>query len=422
MAAVADRYDVIVVGARCSGSTLAALLGRAGLRVLAVDQARFPSDTLSTHVIFDDSFTVWEQAGAWPRVQGIGAVEMPWIDWRRTAPSTDLSGNVLGVSGRNYTLGLRRVLLDQALLENALETPGVTVLTSTKATEVLFEDGRVAGLAYERERGRRETARAPLVVGADGRFSLVARAAGAPAYNVVPAVNFPFYTYLTGVIPQEPPVFELYESPQSGMIMVTHCEGDVFMAVVYTPQAQWEEFRKDHERLFWERLRAEPRIWPRLEGAEAIAPIRGRGDMTNFLRVCGGPGWALVGDSGQFKDPIFGQGIGDASRSCALLAEQILRAAGGEVGWDEAMALYHAYRDADILPRFDMMIRRRPHGVDPDDFEVFAREVGRSPEWSGRYLNVFTHAVPLNSVFNADAMARFQAEVLGAPAAMQVAS
>ena len=66
---MSDRYDVVVVGARVAGSTLAALLGKAGVSVLVLDQARFPSDTLSTHVIFDDSFSVWEDAGAWPRIR-----------------------------------------------------------------------------------------------------------------------------------------------------------------------------------------------------------------------------------------------------------------------------------------------------------------------------------------------------------------
>ena len=44
-------YDVIVVGARCGGSPTAMLLARKGYRVLLVDKATFPSDTMSTHVM-----------------------------------------------------------------------------------------------------------------------------------------------------------------------------------------------------------------------------------------------------------------------------------------------------------------------------------------------------------------------------------
>jgi 2-polyprenyl-6-methoxyphenol hydroxylase-like FAD-dependent oxidoreductase len=44
-------FDVIVVGARCAGSPTAMLLARKGYRVLAVDRASFPSDTVSTHLV-----------------------------------------------------------------------------------------------------------------------------------------------------------------------------------------------------------------------------------------------------------------------------------------------------------------------------------------------------------------------------------
>ncbi len=44
-------YDAIVVGARCAGSPAGMLLARKGYRVLLVDKATFPSDTMSTHFI-----------------------------------------------------------------------------------------------------------------------------------------------------------------------------------------------------------------------------------------------------------------------------------------------------------------------------------------------------------------------------------
>jgi 2-polyprenyl-6-methoxyphenol hydroxylase-like FAD-dependent oxidoreductase len=44
-------YDAIVVGARCAGSPTAMLLARRGYRVLVVDRATFPSDTISTHQV-----------------------------------------------------------------------------------------------------------------------------------------------------------------------------------------------------------------------------------------------------------------------------------------------------------------------------------------------------------------------------------
>ena len=139
--------------------------------------------------------------------------------------------------------------------------------------------------------------------------------------------------------------------------------------------------------------------------------MRGRGDLVNLLRVPAGPGWALVGDSGQHKDPIFGQGIGDACRTAKLLATFVAKALSGELAWDAALAEFHARRDADLLPGYDLMINRKPQNVDPDDFEFFWREVGRSTSWSERFLNVFTGAIPLQAVYNTDALARFRADI-----------
>ena len=49
--------DVIIIGARCAGSPLAMLLSRKGYRVLVVDKAQFPSDTVSTHLIWQAALT-----------------------------------------------------------------------------------------------------------------------------------------------------------------------------------------------------------------------------------------------------------------------------------------------------------------------------------------------------------------------------
>ena len=56
-------YDAIVVGARCAGSPTAMLLARKGHRVLLVDRASFPSDTLSTHYIHQPGVACLERWG-----------------------------------------------------------------------------------------------------------------------------------------------------------------------------------------------------------------------------------------------------------------------------------------------------------------------------------------------------------------------
>ena len=64
-------YDAIIVGARCAGSPTAMLLARRGFKVLLVDKATFPSDTISTHILWPhgdrDPGTMGTAASDWPR-------------------------------------------------------------------------------------------------------------------------------------------------------------------------------------------------------------------------------------------------------------------------------------------------------------------------------------------------------------------
>lgn len=395
-----ERYDVAIVGARVAGSTLAALLGRRGVRVLLLDQASFPSDTLSTHLLFGDSFSVWEEAGAWPEIAAIAAVAMPWLEWNRLPPSTDLRVRIESVGGYDDALCLRRIRLDAILFENAARTPGVEAVQGAKVTELMREEDRVCGVRYALGRAGARSARADVVVGADGRLSFVGDAVGAAYYNVVPPRNFPFYTYYRGVEPIDPPAFQIWESLEArGTVMLVPCDDGIWMAVVYTDQSEYDTFRRDHERMFEARMRADPRVGPRLAHAERIAPVRGRGDLVNFMRVGAGRGWALVGDAGQHKDPIFGQGIGDAVRSAKLLAARVAAGLGGDL--DGALAEYHAYRDQDLLPKYDLMINRRAAGVADDDFAGLVRDAGLDEELASRFVNVFTGGYRVHDIFNA---------------------
>ena len=69
-------YDAIVVGARCAGSPTAMLLARQGHRVLLVDRATFPSDTISTHGIQLRGLVKLQE---WGLYQRIAATDCPEI-------------------------------------------------------------------------------------------------------------------------------------------------------------------------------------------------------------------------------------------------------------------------------------------------------------------------------------------------------
>jgi flavin-dependent dehydrogenase len=70
---------------------------------------------------------------------------------------------------------------------------------------------------------------------------------------------------------------------------------------------------------------AGPDAHDRLAVAAAPARVQRFGGIPGFIRRAVGPGWALVGDAGYFKDPLSTHGLTDALRDAELLARAVLR-------------------------------------------------------------------------------------------------
>ena len=171
-----DEHDVVIVGARCAGSPLATMLANAGVDVCVVDQARFPSDTLSTHIVQSHGSAFLERLGLRDTLLDVGSVEIVQF----TLINDDV--RVDGGPGPEDLppLCVRRVTLDEVLVE-AAEAAGAEVRTRTRVTGMIHDGDRVAGI----ETGDGPI-RARLVVGADGMRSNVAEWVGAEEYHVVP--------------------------------------------------------------------------------------------------------------------------------------------------------------------------------------------------------------------------------------------
>lgn len=394
-----DKFDVVVVGGRVAGSTLASLLGVQGFKVLLLDRTSFPSDTLSTHVIYGDSFGIWERLGAWEAIQSFGSAKLWGISWIRDG-RPDIRGRFWPVRGHDYSLCIRRILLDDALFHHAANIPGVTAIQGARVTDLLQEGSRVNGVRFETrdQHGvmKESTASARLVAGCDGRRSLVAKVVGAPQYITEPPINFAFYTYVGGVDPgPEPePMFEIWDSdPVGGTPMLAECDAGIWMVIVYLPQAQFDGFRRNKDENFWKAMDSDPRVGPRLRSGTQLQPIKGAGDFVNFVREPVGDGWALIGDAGQHKDPIFGQGIGDAVRSAELLADCMVEAESEGSDLDSALARFRLKRDLDLVPNFQWMIQGRPTDMTETHFTTIFDRLGTDPEQAERFVNLFSHAV-----------------------------
>src|SRR4051794_21785434 len=164
-----EHVDAVVVGARCAGSAAAIALARAGRRVVALDRVRFPADTISTHLLWPGGLAEVQALGALGRVAALGAP--PLGAALAAAGELEVRGDFTPVDGIAHAMCVRRTGLDAALVATARDA-GAEVREGVRVTGLVSAGGRVAGVRCD-DGGE---LRAPLVIGADGRRSTVARA------------------------------------------------------------------------------------------------------------------------------------------------------------------------------------------------------------------------------------------------------
>ncbi len=338
-------YDAIIVGARCAGSPTAMLLARKGYRVLVVDRATFPSDTVSSHVMHPLGTAALARWGLIDRLAATGcpSIHTYAFDF---GPFT-LSGSP-GTPNAPVAYCARRTVLDKLLVDGAAEA-GAEIREGFSVDEVLVDNGVVVGIRG-RSKGREPvTERAKLVVGADGRYSVVAAAVRPEQYNERPPLLAAYYTYWSG-LPMDGR-FETYIRVHRGFAAAPTHNG-LTLTVGGWPYSEFEANKKTVESHFLKMFDLAPEFAARIRGAERVAPFAGAA-VSNFFRRPYGPGWALVGDAGYNRDPITAQGITDAFRDaelCATAADQVFT---GARSFDEAMGEYHFTRDHSVLSMYE---------------------------------------------------------------------
>ena len=340
-----NAFDVIVVGARCAGSPAAMLLARKGYRVLLVDRATFPSDTISTHVVHPRAVAALARWGLLERLRGTGCppIDTYTFDF---GPFT-ISGSP-GTPDSPVAYCPRRTILDKLLVDAAAEA-GSDMREGFTVDEILIEDDRVCGIRGRSKNGASVTERARVVVGADGRFSVVAAAVRPPQYNEKPPLLSAYYTYWSNL-----PVdgrFETYIRPPRGFAAAPTHDG-LTLTVGGWPYAEFETNKKDVEGNFLKMLDLVPEFADRVRGARREAPFAGAA-VLNYFRKPFGPGWALVGDAGYNRDPITAQGINDAFRDAERCVAAVDEALTGVRPFDDAMQAYQKDRDQHVMAMYE---------------------------------------------------------------------
>ncbi|MEP6953789.1 MAG: NAD(P)/FAD-dependent oxidoreductase [Solirubrobacteraceae bacterium] len=395
------QYDAIVVGARCAGSPTAMLLARMGHRVLLVDKATFPSDTMSTHHVHPPGVAALARWGLLERLEATGCppVESYSFD---LGPLT-IAGSPQPIDGIAHGYCPRRTILDQLLVDAAVEA-GAELREGFVVDEVLASEGTVTGIRGHEKGGPAVTEQAHVVIGADGRHSLVVKTVRPEQYNERRSQLAMYYAYWSSL-------------PTEGFDTTVRAEGRRGWAAIPThdeltvvpfgwPVEEFHANRSDIETNFLAAVALAPEFAERVSTATRESRFVGSAELPGYLRRPFGPGWALVGDAGYHKNPITAMGINDAFRDAELLTAALDDAFAGRRPFADGMREYQEVRDREVLPVYaftDEFAQLRPP---PPEMQQLFGAMRDNQEAMDAFVSVQANTLPAPAFFEPENVAR----------------
>jgi flavin-dependent dehydrogenase len=385
-------YDAIVVGSRVAGAATSMLLARSGHHVLMVDRMTFPSDTISTHIVWQQGVSRLMEWGLGGRLASLGAPPLETVVFD-VGPFA-LVGKPPAVGGAASAYAPRRTVLDSMLIEAASDA-GVEVRHGFTVDELLFEGDRVTGVRGHSKSGSSVEERARVVIGADGLHSTVARMVQAQEYNVQPRLACWYYSYWSGLRMDS---LRLFSRPGSAFGCIPTNDGLACLIVAW-PQEQFSEVKRDIERHHLAAFDVAPAFKEEVMSGKREERFYGTGDVQNYFRKPYGDGWALVGDAGYHKDPILAQGISDAFRDASLLAKAIDDVLTGRATWESALADYESSRNTAVDAIYQMNAQYASLEPPPPDVQALMAALQGNAEDTGQWIGTMTGAVAVNEFY-----------------------
>lgn len=366
-----DDFDVVVVGGRVAGASTAMLLARSGARVALVDRGTYGSDTLSTHALMRAGVL---QLGRWGLLDAVVGAATPSIQRTRFhyAQGETTEVEIRPSAGVPALYAPRRHLLDR-LLVDAAAAAGADVRHGLTVTSLLQNGSRVAGVRARDHQGREVELKAGTTVGADGIRSTVAAHTRARVYGRGRAGGAVLYRYYANL---DTVGYEWAYGNSTAAGLIPTNDGLTCVFVGTTPRRMRTLRQAGAEEAFRTLLeQACVELPERMAAAVPVGRLHGWAGLPGHLRQCWGPGWALVGDAGYFKDPITSHGITDALRDAELLADALVDSMPGLLPAAESLARYQDTRDRLSGRLFAATEAVAAYDWDPDTVRLLVREV-----------------------------------------------
>jgi 2-polyprenyl-6-methoxyphenol hydroxylase-like FAD-dependent oxidoreductase len=398
-------YDAVVVGARCAGAPTAMLLARKGYRVLLLDKATFPSDTMSTHHVHPPGVAALDSWGLLDRLVATGCppVETYSFDF---GPLT-ISGSPRPIDGIARGYCPRRTVLDQLLVDAAVQA-GAELREGFTVDEILAADGAVTGIRGHARGGPEATERARVVIGADGKHSLVAKTVQAEQYNERRSHLAMYYAYWSD-LPAGGFDTTIRAGQRRGWAAIpTH--DDLTVVPFGWPVEEFRANRSDIEGNFLATVEHAPEFAERVHAAKRESKFIGSAELPGYFRKPFGPGWALLGDAGYHKNPITAMGINDAFRDAELLAGALDDAFSGRRPFEEGMSEYQQARDREALPVYEFTDDFAQLQPPPPEMQQLLGAMRGNQEAMDGFVSVQANTLPAPEFFAPENVGRIMAQ------------
>jgi menaquinone-9 beta-reductase len=320
-----ESVDVLVVGARCAGASIAMLLARAGLDVLVVDRAEAGADTLSTHALMRPGVLLLSQWGVLDAVRSAGTPRVTDVVYHYGADTVPIPIRPRGDVDGLYAP--RRTVLDPILVD-AAHAAGAEVRHGVSFQDVERDvDGRVVGARLRSRDGREVVVRCRWLIGADGLRSRVARAVDATVVHRAAHTSTNAYAFVEGL--PDTAYHNLFRpGVAAGLIPTNGGMANVWAGVSSTAPGPHDP--RDVPAFFEHTLRAaSPWLADQVFDGRAVEGLRLFSGHRGETRRAYGPGWALVGDAASMEDPIGAHGMTKALIGAELTARAVVQAAHG---------------------------------------------------------------------------------------------
>jgi flavin-dependent dehydrogenase len=318
--------DVVVIGGGPAGSTVSTLLAQQAVRVELFERERFPRFHIGESLI-PETYSVLKRLGMLPKMQASHFVKKYSVQFVNA--SGKLSAPFYFWDNKPHecsqTWQVVRSEFDQMLLENAREH-GVRAHEGVRVLDVIFDDGRAAGVTIRNEDGTIREVRAKVVVDASGQAGLIQNRLRLRVWD--PILNKgAIWTYWEGAYRDagrdEGATMVLQTPDRNGWFWYIPQHDNIVSVGVVAPFDYLFKNRGSYARTYEEEVARCPAVKERVARATRVSGYFATKDYSYRATQVAGDGWVMIGDAWGFLDPLYSSGVLLALKSGELAADAI---------------------------------------------------------------------------------------------------